>query len=595
MKLPTLYPIDMARLQTQIFRGLNTKDKISDGEWNWEENVSSRNYPLFSERARRGMVAQLTRPQGMLAKDALAYVDNGTLYYNGHEVTLPTGVTLEATGEKQMISMGAYLLIWPDKVYVNTQDLTDCGKMGAQWESAGSISYQLCRLDGTAYNVPDANVGGTAPANPTNGTYWIDTSGDVHALKQYSSSQDAWTSIATVYVRIGSAGIGAAFAEYDGVTISGLAGNPDNPTSMEQVAALNGDKLVYARGDDYIVVAAGVLDQAWTQTEGTATVERVIPEMQYICEGENRVWGCYYGMHQGKMINEIYACALGDFKNWRKYMGLSTDSYTVSVGSDGAFTGAIHFQGYPHFFKENCLHKVWGTMPSNYRMLTTELRGVQAGSWRSMVVVNETLLYKSRADIVAFDGSVPAKISEALGSARYYDAAAGHFGGRYYISMRDEANEWHLFTYDEARELWHREDASHALAFEMMDDDLYMIDAGTGKLWALNGTQGEPEEPVRWSATSGIIGYEYENRKYLSRYNIRLKLGAGAQVRMYIEYDSNGQWKQQGIMQGGTAPKTFMLPVIPRRCDHMRLKLEGVGEVRIFSVARLLSVGGDGR
>ena len=95
-------------------------------------NMSSADYPMLSTRRPRGTVQQLEEPQGLIAKDALAIADKGKLYFNGTEVT---GLTL-ADGEKQMVSMGAYLLIWPDKKYLNTKDLTDYGSMeAAQKES----------------------------------------------------------------------------------------------------------------------------------------------------------------------------------------------------------------------------------------------------------------------------------------------------------------------------------------------------------------------------------------------------------------------------------------------------------------------------
>lgn len=593
MKLPRLNTVEFSRIMTQFFRGLNHNARIADGEWYDEKNLSSSQYPLLSQRRKRGIWTQLTAPQGMLAKDAMAYVDDGKLYYNGY---LVSGVDLAAEGEKQMVSMGAYLVIFPDKVYVNTQDLSDCGSLEATYDSVegANITYQMCRVDGTAYEVSDANVSATEPVNPENGAYWIDSSQTPHSLKQYSATNGAWVAIASTYIRIGCTGIGAAFAQYDGVTVSGCAYAGENAVLAEQMGEINGEKLIYARDEDSIVVA-GVLDQAYTQTAGTVTVKRQCPDMQYVCEGENRIWGCFYGMREGKMLNEIYACALGDFKNWNRFMGISTDSYAVSVGSDGAFSGAISFTGYPHFFKENCLHKIYGQMPANYQVQTTPLRGVQEGSHKSMVVVNEILYYKSRSDVCAFDGSLPAGISSALGQGTWYDAAGGRCGEKYYLSMRDAAGAWTMYVYDVQRGIWHKEDETRAMCFAQMDDDLYYIDADTNRMMAVNGTQGEAETEVEWFAESGLFGYEYENHKYLSRFNIRMKLEAGARAALYIEYDSSGKWELQGEMQGAERTRTFLTPVIPRRCDHMRLKIVGRGDVKLYSIARLLTMGGDGR
>ena len=68
----------------------------------------------------------------------------------------------------------------------------------------------------------------------------------------------------------------------------------------------------------------------------------------------------------------IYACKLGDPTNWFSYRGIAADSYAVTVGSDGAFTGAATCMGYALFFKENTLHKLCGTKPSDFQL--TSLR-----------------------------------------------------------------------------------------------------------------------------------------------------------------------------------------------------------------------------
>jgi len=62
---------------------------------------------------------------------------------------------------------------------------------------------------------------------------------------------------------------------------------------------------------------------------------------------------------------------------------------------------------------------------------------------------------------------------------------------------------------------------------------------------------------------------------------------------MWIQYDSDGVWHEEGELQASTL-STVMIPVIPRRCDHCKIKLTGLGHVRIFSIARVLEIGGDG-
>lgn len=599
MYLPKLTEQAAKRQVTDAFYGYNHNMRIRDGEFYDMQNLSSSDFPLLSVRGPRGTVSTLTDPQGIAVKDAIAYVDGDTLYYNGNAVN---GITLSTDADmcpKQMVSMGAYLVIWPDKVYVNTKSLSDCGSLEATFSTVANadVTYSLCRADGVQYDMESVTVSPTAPEEPGNGDLWMDTSGDTHALKQYSEASSMWVQVTTVYVRIGCTNIGKQFAKYDGVAISGIAYSGENEALGKQLAALNTTGVLYDRGDDYIVVV-GILDQAYTQQSGSVTVARKAPKLDYITECGNRIWGCFYGMHDGKVINEIYACKLGDFKNWNCFMGISTDSYTVSLGSDGVFTGAATFQSTPLFFKEGCVHRITGNLPSSFQVLTTNCRGVQDGSWRSVAVVNETLYYKSPTDICAFDGSLPVGMSAALGDEMYFSAVGGAYGKKYYVSMCDGQGAYSLFVLDIDRGIWHREDSTRALMFARSGRELFYIDEPTGRLMAVNGTQGTAETAVSWRAESGVIGYEYPDQKTLSRFDLRMQLASTGSLQVFLEYDSSGSWEDAGTIgaASGNAGKlrTFLLPIVPRRCDHVRMKLQGTGEMKLFSIARILEIGSDG-
>lgn len=570
---------ETTRYMTSKFYGMNTGLKIQNGEWNFSKNLSTRFFPLMANRPKRGRVQQLAAPGGLIEKDALAYVDGGTLFYNG----TATGLTGLESGEKQMVSMGAYICIFPDKAYFNTADFSDFGRMEASYESQGEIRYELCRFDGTVYD--NAYTGDEEPESSVE--IWIDTSGGSSIAMQWSESSGGWVEVPTVYTKITFTTMDAlgAFNVNDGVEISGA--------DFEDA---NGSKVLWGVGgseteQDYIVIV-GILDNPFTQTEGSISIERKLPLLDFVCECQNRLWGCYYGNDGEKNINEIYCSALGDFKNWRQYAGLSTDSWTASVGSDGQWTGAVNYLGYPTFFKENRIHRVSVSSVGAHQIDEVVSRGVQKGSHKSLVVVNETLYYKSRSDVCAWQGGFPDTISSALGQERYSNAVAGAFGNRYYISMQDALYNWHLFVYDIEQGLWLREDELHAMSFAAVDDELYCIDADTDVLLAMNGTTGELPSKVLWEAESGMQYYEYPDKKYVSRYNFRISLEEGCKMEIYIQYDSDGVWCYSGKVVAKRTG-TVTVPIRPRRCDHMKIKLVGEGEVRLYSIARILEEGSD--
>ena len=590
MIYPSLNEQSRSRIVTETFRGYDHRLKILPGQWYDEENITAAHYPLFSQRAKRGRVLTMDNPLGLLAKDALMYIDGSSVYYNGLRVEGVNLSTAEDMLPKQLVSMGAYAVIFPDKVYINTADLSDVGSLDARFAalSTDNVSVQLCRADGAEYEAP---ASAEAPANPANGDMWIDTSGDTHVLRQYSEYMSSWSEVPTVYVRVGCKGVGVNFSAGDGVRVSGLVSADAAVNAQLKTLMGDGYQIVQALGDDYLVLT-GILDGTHSQTGGLV-ITRDCPDMDYVTESDNRIWGCRYGLVDGETVNEIYACKLGDPKNWRAYAGLSTDSYAVSVGSDGKFTGAATHLGYPLFFKEGCIHKIYGSLPESFQVNTTMCRGVQDGAWRSLAIVNEVLYYQSRTDICAYDGSLPAGVSDELGGVKYTLGAAGSDGAVYYISMRDAAGGWHMFTYDTDKAMWHREDGVHALCFANVRGDLMYIDADTRSLMSACGRSGEPEGEVSWRAESGIMGYEYPYSQYLSRFNIRARLGEGAKMTMSLEYDSEDGWVEMGTYSGTAAVRTVNIPVIPRRCDHLRLKLSGVGDVKIYSISRILEGGSD--
>ena len=220
-----------------------------------------------------------------------------------------------------------------------------------------------------------------------------------------------------------------------------------------QFEELDGDRIVYEVQEDWLRVKAtpggthfyGKFAQngttaKWTSidgsevavytVEGPVQVERKIPDLDFVTEGDNRVWGC------SSKENVIYACKLGDPTNWFSYRGIAADSYAVTVGSDGAFTGAATCMGYALFFKENTLHKLYGSKPSDFQLSSLRCRGVAKNAARSLCVLNETLYYLSPGGVMAWDGSLPGKVSGALDTGKLTGAAwcaAGSLDARYYL------------------------------------------------------------------------------------------------------------------------------------------------------------------
>lgn len=564
---------------TTDFRGLNLSQGIGDGEWAWMQNMDTREYPAVVRRQKRVHVATLNKPNGLCATDRLCFVDGVKFYYNGFYY----GDVEDS--EKTLVPMGAKIAIFPDKKLFDTTTLsfTDMEQKNV---SSGTVSVTLAKGDGTPYG--EYTEGDTAPENPENGQLWLDTSGDAPVMKTWSEAQGLWVAEATTYVLVSATGLGQGLKALDGVTVSGL-----------EEAGLNGDWILTDAGPDYILFT-GILQKTLTQA-GEVRVERTCPEMDFVVEKDNRLWGCSSADH------EIYCCKLGDPTNWRAYQGVATDSYAVTVGTPGPFTGAAVSGSAVIFFKENCLHRVYGTQPSNFTVYVDNLRGVQQGCHKSAVRVNEYLYYKSVFDVCVYADSEVAGISAALGTESYKNAVAGVCGNRLYLSMEDQEGAWQLLVYDTAAGVWTREDGTHALGFASCLTETFMLRAD-GELYALLPgeynkdffmvgsdytvyAQEETDEEVSWELRTGEILRELPDHKYIGKIQLYLELDPGARAEVALRRDG-GAWEKVQELSGGDQ-RRCTLPIYPRRCDRMEIRLTGVGHARLVNWSKYVGYGSE--
>ena len=578
---PPLYNPNKQRDIITAFKGYENNLIADENAFYYEENVSSDNYPMLSPRNKRAFFnVSGNRLHGLFSKEKLCYINNGKLYYGGVAVS---GLSFpDINAERTFVSMGAKLIIFPDKVYINTADLSDYGSLEATFKGE-KAECTLCRGDGDLYE--GYVVGAAPPDKPSHGDLWVDTSLSTHALKQYSSDIEGWVEIEDKFIRITCNGIGGNFKEYDGVTLSGFGS-----------IGADGTHIIYHKGEDFIVIA-GMLDRNVT-IEAPFTVERKIPSFDFVCESGNRLWGC------SSETNEIFASKLGDPTNFFAYMGISTDSYAATVGTDGDFTGAVSYRGYVLFFKENCVHKVYGQNPP-YTITTSYIRGVQKGSHKSICKLNETLYYKSPNGVCSFEGGIPVDISASLGKTYYTNAVAGGVGNKYYICMTDIKGNRQLFVYDEEKALWHREGVFNVREFATNNLNLYFITSqdNTNKLGLIDSVnkygnflgdlQGYTvEDDFFWCVESGLWGLDLPENKYYSNIRIRAIGEKGAHIKISFEYNSSGKWENK---YETVVDKTgsFSIPFITPRCDHLRIRITGVGNVKIISISRTTESGSD--
>lgn len=356
------------------------------------------------------------------------------------------------------------------------------------------------------------------------------------------------------------------FREGDAVTITGCTAAPENNRTVIVRSVSDGRLGVY---ENTFVEAA---------EPGAVTLCRSVPDLELVCESNYRLWGT--------VGNTICASRYGDPFNFHVFDGLTGDSYRIDVAGEGAFTGCIPYSGHICFFKEHTLHKLYGSKPGNFQIVTARVAGVEAGSERSMWVVNETLFYKGVGGVYAYTGGVPELVSADFGTRRFRNACAAADDARYYLSMEGE-DGWHLMTFDLHRGIWLREDGLRCHGMTTVNGEVHLL-AEDGGLYRTSGGT----EAVEWSAEFAPFTETVLGRKGYSAFHLRLELGEGAWLRAELRRDNEETWETLCTVHSHRG-RTVSIPVLPARCDAVQLRLVGKGTCLLRTLVRELTVGSD--
>ena len=680
MRLPFIssYPGKSPRA-VATFKGINENLVISPSEFSAMKNMSCRDYPAISSRLPRGTAVYTPGGtlQGLFWKNGLFYIRSNKCYYNGSEIT---GGTVTG-GQKQLVGMGAYIVIFPDKKMYNTSTGEWSALTSEMTVSSATIAEQS--IDSTYAKITVSGIGSKFKQGDTviitgidDISFKVDGTAEigktiteigsnyivVTASIQSSFSKAITMSSASDVLRIAGEGIGNAFKVGDVIKVIGTNDDALNMTGLTVTAkatnyltiggstfpakavtqsasllfqyyykgsdltkisgadvndfsegdvvrirgcsksAYNKDFLVKQAGLNYILVET-TLDESFTQASGITitrlrheaelavikrtsftaanfTISRRVKDMDFVCEHDNRIWGCSSANH------EIYACKLGDPTNWDTYEGISTDSYTATVGSDGDFTGIASHLGYVLFFKEQTIHIMYGSKPANFQLNSKNLPGVRSGCSRSLQNINDTLFYVGREGVYAYDGAVPMKISQNI-VEEITDAAAGQYEGRYYLSCMKGGTRT-LLCYDHKYQIWDVEDNTKFTHVACGGGLLYYA-ADNGTIYTIAGTRSDT---INWMIESGDLSESSLDEKYISKAQFNLRLDPGAEANIFFRYDDDPLWHRKGTI-AAIKPTTYTLPIIAQRCNKFRWKIEGKGGMKLLAMGIMVEGGSE--
>ena len=661
--LPQLHNIRKAETNISVFAGLNRTvntgfSNVSSNnssiyiEFKDMKNLCSDDYPqLATRKCRSRITSENTIISNLLsANNGLIYIDKTGLFHYGTKTIALENIDVNT--QYNLIQYGNNVVILPLKKYINLSTFetteidninTDIKLNNALYapEEANNGIWLASSIRKTLladrYNKKLENPLGVKGKSDTLTLYKTGSNNDgnfekLTAAQPYqndlredglqspsalyrcvkSKSRDGYPvfiEIHDYYVRISGKGIGVGFSEGDYIKIYGMEHNISDLADLSDIEAVqdttyidvlnNNYFQIYAADTDYIVIKADI--DVSIPYAGALSISRAMPEIDTdkVLEVNNRLWAC------SSENNEIYCCKQGDCRNWQAYKdGIATDSFSMTVGCEGEFTGIARQNDSIIFFKENWVLKIYGTKPSNYTLATYNVLGVSKGSSKSLVWISGILYYLSNKGVCQYSpGSQPIIISdEAFGKKRYSNAVAGRHDNKYYISAQNEQGEYELFVFDTEKGLWHKEDDTQMLSTVTYNNTMYYVDGNTGYVMCpdknnnlIDGFKDfESESHFDWNCETGDLYDNDFNTKYISRVAIGVQSEPHTKFRVLAQFEDGGNWSELRIIRYDSK-KPHMLPIAVRRSEFLRLRIEGQGKCNIYGINIEFARGSDKR
>lgn len=532
-KLPKMKYSDAIARQTQVrFGGYNHTKYARDGEIYDMKNITTEHYPLITPRGKRDICD--TIHSGTIdtigVSDKFYLVSDGKLYYDGVEKI--------SVGEiKQVADTGNYMYFLPQ----TETDTPVCYNKKLD-ETITPEFYESLVLDD--YN---GERGISFRSNGQENYVWENEKRSGAFIYNYYNCKIVFF-----------------------ITLS----TGEIKTFVKTVNRQSIDRIGYFR--EYYTYFNEYEPWGFTDDEVVSVSIASVPKLNYVCGTDNRIWGCDE--------KNIYCSAFGKPMEWYYYEAsssgnVSDNSWSIEpFDNGGEFTGCTVYRGTPIFFKENMVYEVYGDNPSNYRLQTYKVPGVAKGSHKSLQVIKDVLYYLSPEGVMRYSGGIVDNLTTQF-NQRLEEGVGGNDGLRYYLSAKADG-VYKLFVYDLNNRIWSIEDKTKALDFALYNRKMYMLDSEK-KILCVNS--GEHIEPITKIGEEDLPDAVIEfadcymdtiDKKAISKIFARFGIEDGGELEILIDYDSNGNWNSIKKLSA-TNKKTYTLPIIPKRCDHFRIKLKG--------------------
>ncbi len=495
-------------------------------------NLSPRMAPALAVRHPRSLfmtARDSTTAHGMAMLGNVLYFVQGSTLYASTEELVATAVGTVSDTDKLFAVFGDRLIILPDKVYVDAAD----GALHPMELDTGEIDSIEFSLDTV-----------TLPKGMT------------------------WTSL--------------GFEAGDGIYVLNADDVTPAPEGQYGIARIQG-RVAY--------LTSGIS----TEYVSRARIKRLVPDMDSLCVCGERLYGC-----RGK---DIYISASGSALNWNGTgTSTATASLTLHTRTEGNFTACAPWQGYVVFFKPGRICKLLGSRTDSFTLNDTPAPGIPAALAGTLCEVGGALYYHGLSAVYRYAGQYPERVGH-LTNAVVTAGCGGTDGLSYYVAVSTGigmTGSWRQYVYAPDAGAWYAEDALHPVAMLYREGFLCTQDH-TGRIWlsASDGRRAETsfaETPLYGHLLAAVTfesdhSFEPEGYRPVNLF-IRATAVDGAEMRVLAAFAdglipqdaTSAKAVELGHITGAMNDRLVRIPLHPRRCDSVRLRLELTGSWVIHAV-----------
>lgn len=567
--------------QISVFGGINRSDTKSDNELTNASNMSCEKYPcLCSAKSAAEHTKTDMTINGAIDYNGLFYTtfeqSTGKLYANHNGETTLIGENT-SNDSRYFAGMSDNILIMPDKVMYSVSEKSTTPLTDTQnFDVNSAIERAHSQMPGISSSIPKGVATLTSSKIISNTLVYGVYSSYMFCPKKLKQDEFIFVKM---QITSGDSLTDEKYNDLIKTLAEGMFIKITGITSYFH--SIIDDRIEDVYSIDF---EGGInISEDDTMTITQITVEKRLPDLTHICTYGNRIWGVEK--------NSIRCSRLGDGSVWEDFSAdsfgtLPSACFSLEVDSGGEFTAICEYNGNIMAFKENCVHKIYGTHPENYTLQTQSLKGVQKGAGDTLVNINGVLYYKSIDGFYTYNGGVPVCISDKLDNN--FRAIYSATDGINYFTIIERDTKREILIYNTRFRIWHSKNADGVFMLLYSANSLHTISANS--IQKLNADSCY----TKWK-----FEFEFdENTFYQKRY-----------MRLLLDYDlkKNGYFKTTAIYDDNhvlnftsgdytvspNGESIINLPFV--KCRKINIVFEGSGDFTLKKLTReyiLLKEGG---